>query len=237
MLERPSMNNWLGTDLYGADVLNSCLLGTLSEAAARVCLGAVLHVGGVAFGVLAGSLRPGAAKSAASGWVSLWAALPHFLFAVVLLIVLGAGWWQLWLAILSPLLASHLLLGLDAASQFLRHPSAQAAQALGFSGSSFRRFQLLPAVHRTLLPSTMARLPEILWLHLSLSFFGFGVRPPQPSLGRLMFDGLPFLEAAWWTWLPPALLVCGLGVAVSRLSLLERFGKIVASLAQQRIQP
>jgi len=94
----------------------------------------------------------------------------------------------------------------------------------------------LPAVHHTLLPSTVARLPEILWLHLSLSFFGFGVRPPQPSLGRLMFDGLPFLEAAWWTWLPPALVVCGLGAAVSRLSLPERLGRIPVTLKQPSVE-
>ncbi len=43
-------------------------------------------------------------------------------------------------------------------------------------------------------------------LHLALSFLGFGMRPPGASLGRMLFDGLPFMFAGWWLWVFPAVL-------------------------------
>jgi peptide/nickel transport system permease protein len=43
-------------------------------------------------------------------------------------------------------------------------------------------------------------------LHLALSYLGYGMRPPGASLGRMLFDGLPFAFTAWWLWVVPAVL-------------------------------
>ena len=47
-------------------------------------------------------------------------------------------------------------------------------------------------------------LPEIIALEAGLSFLGLGVQPPQPSLGKMIFDGLNYIGAAWWMVVVPA---------------------------------
>jgi glutathione transport system permease protein len=40
-----------------------------------------------------------------------------------------------------------------------------------------------------------------------LSFFGFGVQPPEVSLGTLIRDGYPFALTSPWLFLPAGLLL------------------------------
>ena len=49
--------------------------------------------------------------------------------------------------------------------------------------------------------------PEIVALEAGLSFLGLGVQPPDPGLGKMIFDGLNYIYSAWWmTFFPAAAL-------------------------------
>ena len=41
----------------------------------------------------------------------------------------------------------------------------------------------------------------------ALSYLGLGVQPPEPSWGRMLFDGRSFLQQAWWMGLFPGLAI------------------------------
>jgi peptide/nickel transport system permease protein len=49
--------------------------------------------------------------------------------------------------------------------------------------------------------------PEIIGLEAGLSFLGLGVQPPQPGLGKMIFDGINYLSFAWWYAFFPAFLI------------------------------
>ena len=49
--------------------------------------------------------------------------------------------------------------------------------------------------------------PEIIGMEAGLSFLGLGVQPPQPGLGKMIFDGINYLHSAWWYALFPAFLL------------------------------
>ncbi len=48
-------------------------------------------------------------------------------------------------------------------------------------------------IHQTSLSLAFAILSEA-----ALSFLGLGIQPPQPSLGRMIFDSQGFATLAWW---------------------------------------
>jgi len=44
-------------------------------------------------------------------------------------------------------------------------------------------------------------------MEAGLSFLGLGVQPPQPGLGKMIYDSIDYLHSAWWYALFPALLL------------------------------
>jgi peptide/nickel transport system permease protein len=63
---------------------------------------------------------------------------------------------------------------------------------------------VVPACVDAAILFSVGYLPEIIALEAGLSFLGLGVQPPQPSLGKMIFDGMTYLGAAWWIALAPA---------------------------------
>ncbi len=64
---------------------------------------------------------------------------------------------------------------------------------------------VLPACIQSALIFSLSYLPEVIGLEAGLSFLGLGVQPPEPGLGKMIFDGLGYLYSAWWLSLFPAL--------------------------------
>ena len=64
----------------------------------------------------------------------------------------------------------------------------------------------------------------------ALSFLGLGIQPPQPSLGRMIFDSQGFVTLAWWMAVFPgaAIFVDGAGVQPARRRTARRAGSQAA---------
>jgi peptide/nickel transport system permease protein len=141
-------------------------------------------------------------------------------------VLIGPGQLQLAACLLVALLSAHVLFCLSLFWEAERQDFITAKLAMGLPHTRILARDAIAWVHRRLLPFTRARLPEIVMLHLALSFLGFGIRPPGVSLGRMLFDGLPFMFAAWWLWTFPAALagvvLLGTTALSSKVSRLRR---------------
>ena len=79
-----------------------------------------------------------------------------------------------------------------------------AARALGGTEWNIVVKDVLPACTQSAVLFSISYLPEIIALEAGLSFLGLGVQPPDPGLGKMIFDGLNYIYAAPWIALFPA---------------------------------
>lgn len=218
LLQPPSWSHWFGTDLAGKDVLLASLLATGVELATLAVVAATLHVLALVVASLFGLSTNRWWRAAVPQATHLWSSLPHLLLATLLVVLIGPGQLQLAACLLVALLSAHVLFCLSLFWEAERQDFITAKLAMGLPHTRIVARDVIVWVHHRLLPFSRARLPEIVMLHLALSFLGFGIRPPGVSLGGLLFDGLPFMFAAWWLWTFPAALAGGVLLAATTLS-------------------
>lgn len=206
-LAPPGPQWWLGTDNLGRSVLPRVLEGvgtTLLLSSAAVVVTAAVST---AFGIVAG-YRGGVANELVMRVVEVLYAFPALVLAILVTAVIGPG--QLAAA------ASIVLVTIPLMTRLVR------AAAVGVAGRDFVTSAVISG----------ARLPRILLRHVlpnvsgtiavqgtytlsvgvvvegGLSFLGFGVQPPQSSLGVLIRQGTSYmLSAPWMIITPGAVLV------------------------------
>lgn len=206
LLQPTSWSHWFGTDLAGNDVFFASLFATGIELATLAVVAAALHALALIVAFLFGVSSNRWWRAALPQAMHLWSSLPHLLLATLLVVLVGPGQLQITASLLAALLAAHVLFCLSLFWEAERQDFITAKLAMGLPHTHILVQDMVIWVHHRLLPFTRARLPEIVMLHLALSFLGFGIRPPGVSLGRMLFDGLPFMFAAWWLWFFPAIL-------------------------------
>jgi len=94
-------------------------------------------------------------------------------------------------------------------------------QMLPLSGvGAIRRhvFYVFPALAGPLLRHALLRLPGIALALASLGFLGLGAPPPVPEWGRVLAEGMPYIERAGWTVFAPAGALALLSVMAVTLS-------------------
>ena len=84
---------------------------------------------------------------------------------------------------------------------------AQAALALGASGTRIVARHLLPNVVPLLLVQAALVMADAVLLEAGFSFLGLGSRPPTPSWGTMLDTGRGFLSQAPWLGVFPGLAV------------------------------
>lgn len=205
-LQPPSWSHWFGTDLAGKDVFQACLIATGVELSTLVLVAVMLHMLALFVVGLFSASSNRWLRAALPQATHLWSTLPHLLLVTLLVVLIGPGQLQLMASLLVALLAAHVAFTIALFWEAERQDFITAKLALGLPHIYVLALDVIVWVHRKLLPFTRARLPEIVMLHLAQSFLGFGIRPPGVSLGRMLFDGLPFMFAGWWLWAFPAAL-------------------------------
>lgn len=196
-LQSPSGAHWFGTDELGRDVLSRVLVAV--QASMRVAVVSVLFavVVGVTVGVLAGYF---------GGWldtvlmriVDVMFAFPVLLLALAVVAILGPGVTTTMLAIgivFTPIFARVA----RASTLSVRvEPFVQVSKTMGTGHLYILGRHVLPNVAGPLIVQTSLSLAFAILSEAALSFLGLGIQPPQPSLGRMIFDSQGFVTLAWW---------------------------------------
>jgi peptide/nickel transport system permease protein len=213
----PSLAHPLGTDLFNRDVLSRLLHGARISLAVAALSALVAAIVGTGVGLLAG-FAGGLVDGAVMRTVDALLAIPRVFF--VLMVV--ALWQDAGLTALVLILG---LTGWFATSRLVRagvlsaraREYVVAAEALGLTGWRIALRHVLPNVTAPIIVSVTLGVGQIILLEAALSFFGVGVRPPQPSLGNMIADGKDFLFATPLVSLAPGLVIVGAVLACSAL--------------------
>lgn len=192
----PTMQNWLGTDDQGRDILARLIYGFRIS----VLFGLCLTVFSTMVGVIAGALQGfygGRVDMLGQRFIEVWSGLPVLFLLIILSSFVEPNFWWL-LGIM--LLFSWMSLVDVVRAEFLRGRNLEyvrAARALGMDDIRIMFKHVLPNA----MVATITFLPFILNGSIttltSLDFLGFGMPPGSPSLGELLAQGKANLHAPW----------------------------------------
>jgi peptide/nickel transport system permease protein len=212
-LKAPLELGLLGTDHFGRDVLSMLMAGawnSLAIAFPAVLLGAVV-------GIVVGS-----AAAAERGWfdeltmraADIVFAFPAALSAIMLGAVLGSGPTAAILAIAVFNVPVFARVTRGVALQVWTLDYVAAARALGKRPLRIALDEVLPNIAGALIVQLTIQLAFAILTEAGLSYLGLGVRPPNPSWGRMLNDAQTYLAQA-----PHLAIAPGLAVALSVLGL------------------
>ena len=196
-LRGPSGTHWFGTDELGRDVLSRVLVAV--QASMQVAVVSVMFavVVGVTIGVVAG-YRGGWLDTVFMRVVDVMFAFPVLLLALAIVAILGPGVTTTMLAIgvvYTPIFARVA----RASTLSIRvEPFVQVSRTMGTGHAYILVRHVLPNIAGPLIVQTSLSLAFAILSEAALSFLGLGIQPPEPSLGRMIFDSQGFVTMAWW---------------------------------------
>lgn len=192
----PSLQNWLGTDDQGRDVLARLIYGFRLS----VIFGLVLTLFSSVIGIIAGAVQ-----GYYGGWLDLifqrfievWSGLPELFILIIMASIIEPSFMSLLFILL---LFSWTKLVDVVRAEFLRGRNfdyVRAAKALGISNTTIIYRHVLPNA----MVATLTFMPFILTGSItaltSLDFLGLGLPPGSPSLGEMLAQGKNNLQAPW----------------------------------------
>lgn len=196
-LAPPSGSHWLGTDELGRDVLSRVLVATQASMRIAVVSVAFAVVVGVTVGLIAG-YRGGWLDAVLMRIVDVMFAFPVLLLALAVVAILGPGVTTTILAIgivYTPIFAR---VARASTLGVRTEPYVSVSRAMGAGELYILRRHILPNIAGPLIVQTSLSLAFAILSEAALSFLGLGIQPPQPSLGRMIFDSQGFVTMAWW---------------------------------------
>lgn len=196
-LQGPSSAHWFGTDELGRDIFSRVLVAArVSLQVGLIAVGISLLLG-VSLGLVAGYYA-GIVDDIVMRMMDMLFAFPAILLAIAILAVLGPGVSNAMIAIgivYTPIFARICRASVLSVREEVY---VRAAKSIGANDLRILRLHVLPNVLAPIIVQTSLSLAFAILSEAALSFLGLGIQPPQPSWGRMLFDGRGFIEQAWW---------------------------------------
>ncbi len=208
ILRPPSIENPLGTDPFGRDILSRLLYGARPSLITAFLATALAAVIGVFLGVIAGHAK-GWAEVIIMRSVDVVMIFPPILLAMVVVGFLGGGVRNLILVIGILYAPSFTRLTYASTLQVGGMEYMNAAEVVGVPVQRLIRYYILPNILSPIIVQASLTLAAAILLESGLSFLGLGVIPPAPSWGLMIGDarGYMFKSPLYIVW--PSLFIAG----------------------------
>lgn len=185
---------------FGADAMGRDMLARVAHGTFATSVMALLVAGGcLLIGMVAGFF-----PRLCVGLIETANALPPVIAGLVVAAIAGPGVLGASVAVLAVSwapLAAHTAALVD---EINARPYIRILPVLGIGPLRQSLFYTLPALVRPLFRHAMLRVPGIALSLSALGFLGLGAAPPSPEWGRLLAEGLPYTERAWWVVFAPS---------------------------------
>jgi ABC-type dipeptide/oligopeptide/nickel transport system permease subunit len=212
--EPPSWEHPFGTDAAGKDMFALVLRGTQISIGISVLVAVFSTLVGTVWGATAGYYR-GAVDTVMMRISDLILTLPLLAVAAVLGYNAGGSWWLIALVIagLQWAYVSRVVRGVVLS---LREKEfIEAARALGASDSRIILRHLIPNALGSIIVNATILVAIAILLETALSYLGFGVRPPDTSLGLLVSQAQTAVQTRPWLFYFPGLFIIAIALTIN----------------------
>jgi len=192
-----SWDHPLGTDALGRDMATRLMFGgrvSMLVAILTLILGGGI---GTAIGLFAG-FYGGRLDSVLMRIADSTLAFPIILFAILLVVTLGASMANVVIAIALVLWARYARVIRGEVLALRERDFIARARVAGCSDLRILLVHLFPNTANTLLVLLTLQVGWVIIVEASLSFLGAGIPPPTPAWGAMVADGREYVDTAWW---------------------------------------
>lgn len=212
-LRPPSAAHWLGTDVFGRDIVSLLLVG----ARATILVGVIAVGIGLSVGVCLGLIA-----AARRGWTEelimrisdFTFAFPAVLSAIMLAAVVGPGMVTSITAIGIFQIPTFVRVTRGSANAIWAREFVLAARAAGKGTFRITIEHVLPNILSILIVQATIQFALAILAEAALSYLGLGTQPPQPSWGRMLNDAQTLLFQS-----PMLAVYPGVAIAIAVLGL------------------
>ncbi|OZU88148.1 peptide ABC transporter permease [Virgibacillus indicus] len=212
----PSEEFWLGTDYGGRDIFGQLIIGTRNSLSIGILVTLMTGVIGVVYGLISGYFG-GHVDNIMMRILDFFLILPFLMVVIVFVAIVP----KYSVFTFSLIMTAFLWMGIARLirSKVLQEKEldyAQASKTLGSSNIKIMFTQVLPNITSLIIVTMTLNLAANIGLESGLSFLGFGFPESTPSLGTLLSYATnpQTLEYRWWIWVPAAVLILLLMLAV-----------------------
>ncbi|MEV5299545.1 ABC transporter permease [Amycolatopsis methanolica] len=212
--EAPSLAHPFGTDAVGKDMLAQVLRGTQISLQISVLVAIFSTVVGTIWGAVAGYYR---------GWIDtvlmriadLVLTLPLLAVAAVLGHNAGGSWWLIAVVIAGLYWAYVSRVARGVVLSLREKEFIEAARALGAGDARIIFRHLVPNALGSVIVNATILVSIGILLETALSFLGFGVRPPDTSLGLLVSSAQTAVDTRPWLFYFPGLFIILIALTIN----------------------
>ncbi|MFI6504324.1 ABC transporter permease [Nonomuraea typhae] len=207
-LQPPSARHWFGTLQTGADVYAVTLRGMQKSLIVGLLAALLSTALAAVVGAFAGYFSGWTDRTLS--WITeLLLVLPAFLILAIMSPLFGDGQWVLFVVMLALFLwmvTSKIVRGMTISLK--QREYIQAARFIGVPPVTIIFRHVIPNLSSLLIVDATLNVSAAILTETSLSYFGFGIQPPDVSFGTLIADGAKTaLYAPWTFWFVAVLLV------------------------------
>ncbi|MDR7317544.1 ABC transporter permease [Brevibacillus nitrificans] len=204
--QKPGLEHWLGTDMFGRDVLSRIIYGSQISLLIGLVPSMITMSIGIVLGIVAGYFgrRTDFVIMTISDMVL---SFPSLLLAMVVMYTLGASLLNIFIALS--------IVGWAGTARVVRAQTlslknkefVEAARAVGVKPYIIMLRHILPNCIPQLLVLFTLEIPGSILSEASLSFLGVGAQPPASSWGLMVSNGKEFLFNAPWVAIAPGIAI------------------------------
>jgi peptide/nickel transport system permease protein len=215
--QAPSFDHWFGTNELGIDTFAQVQRGAQRSIQVALLVSLLSTTFGTMVGAVAGFYR-GWADAVLMRMTDLFLTIPTLAVLLVVaarfqgsrnswipivLIIAGFAWMPL----------ARLVRGVTLSLR--EREFVEAARAVGASNPRIIFRHILPNSLGPIIVNGTLVVAGAILIETALSYLGFGIQPPDVSLGNLIRDGVPAARTRWWLFYPPGLFLLMFCLAVN----------------------
>ncbi len=210
----PSWDHPFGTDAAGHDTFAQVLRGTQISIGISVLVAVFATVIGTLWGTTAGYYR-GRLDTVMMRIADLVLTLPLLAVAAVLGHNVGGSWWLIAVVIAGLYWAYVARVARGVVLSLREKEFVEAARALGASDARIIFRHLMPNAFGSIIVNATVLVSVAILLETALSYLGFGVRPPDTSLGLLVSEAQTAVETRPWLFYFPGLFIIVIALTIN----------------------
>ena len=203
----PNMKHWLGTDMYGMDMLTRLMYGTRISMLVALMAAFVNLIIGILYGGISGYLG-GTVDMIMMRIVDIISTIPLTLYVILIMQVLGAGIQSIIVALGSVYWVDMARVVRGQILSLKQQEFVLAAKTIGSSATTILFDHLIPNALGSILVTITMLIPSAIFMEAFLGYLGIGLQPPLASLGTMCNDASANLRTSPHELLIPALMIC-----------------------------